>query len=153
MERTKQEYFLSASLMAQLVKNPPAMQETLVLLQEGWPLPGPETGLLSITRKWIVWGDTCADKARDFIGKRHPGGEQWCKGTQEDCSAIWLAVSVFMVMELVSGWFLANHSNSGSFLVVHTSLSQDGCWWEGFWEVDGHCVSFWPFLNSSGWWW
>ena len=46
------------------------------LLQEGGPLPGPETGLLSNTRKWIVWGDTCADKARDFIGKGHPGGEQ-----------------------------------------------------------------------------
>ena len=39
------------------------------LLQEGGPLPGPKTGLLSNTRKWIVWGDTCADKARDFIGK------------------------------------------------------------------------------------
>ena len=26
--------------------------------------------LLSNTRKWIVQGDTCADKARDFIGKR-----------------------------------------------------------------------------------
>ena len=45
------------------------------LLQEGGPLPGPETGLLSNTglwsntRKWIVRGDTCADKARDFIGK------------------------------------------------------------------------------------
>ena len=43
------------------------------------PLPGPETltlGLLSNTRKCIVQGDTCADKARDFIGKGHPGGEQ-----------------------------------------------------------------------------
>ena len=33
----------------------------------------------------------------------------------------------FMVMGLVSGWSLANHSNSESFLVAHTSLSQDGC--------------------------
>ena len=41
-----------------------------------WPLPGPEAGLLSNTRKWIGRGDTCADKARDFIGKGHPGGEQ-----------------------------------------------------------------------------
>ena len=39
------------------------------LLQEGGPLPGPETVLLSNTRKWIVRGDTRADKARDFIGK------------------------------------------------------------------------------------
>ena len=46
------------------------------VLQEGRPHPGPETGLLTNTRKWIVWGDTCADKTRDFIGKGHPGGEQ-----------------------------------------------------------------------------
>ena len=54
------------------------------MLQEWGPLPGPETGLLSNTWKWIVWGDTCADKARDFIGKGHPGGEQSGKGTQEN---------------------------------------------------------------------
>jgi len=46
-------------------------------------------------------------------------------------------------MGLVSGWSLANHSNSESFLVAHASLSQDGCWREGFWEVDRHVVS--PF--------
>ena len=74
----------------------------------------------------MVHGDTCADKARDFIGKGHPGGEQEGKGTQENCSATWLAMSGFMVMGLVS-WSLANHSNSESFLVVHASLSQDGC--------------------------
>ena len=33
----------------------------------------------------------------------------------------------FMVMELVSGLSLANHSDSESFLVVHTLFSQDGC--------------------------
>ena len=48
----------------------------ITLLQEGGPLPGPKTELLSNTQKWIVWGDTCADKARYFIGKGHPGGEQ-----------------------------------------------------------------------------
>ena len=69
----------------------------------------------------------CADKTRDFIGKEHLGGEQWGKGTQENCSATWLVVSGFMVMGLVSGWSLANHSNSESFLVVRTLLSQDGC--------------------------
>ena len=41
---------------------------------------------------------------------------------------------------LISGWSLANHSNSESSLVAHTSLSQYGCWQEGFWEVDGHAV-------------
>ena len=49
------------------------------------------------------------------------------EGTQENCSASWLTVLGFMVMGLVSGWSLANHSNSESFLVAHTSLSQDGC--------------------------
>ena len=59
-----------------------------------------------------------------------------------------------MVMGFVSGWSLVNHSDSESFLVVHTSLSQDGCQQEGFWEVDGPAGS--PFdlsrtlPNSSG---
>ena len=46
-----------------------------------------------------------------------------------------------MVMGLVSGLSLANHSDSESFLVVHTLFSQDGCQREGFWEVVGHMVS------------
>ena len=112
-------------------------------LQEEGPLPGPETGLLSNTRKWNVRGDKCADKARDFIGKRRLGGEQQGKGTQENCSAMWLAVSAFMVMGLVSGLSLASHSDSESFLVVHALFSQDGCQQEGFWEVVGHVLS--PF--------
>ena len=48
--------------------------------------------------------ETHADKARDFIGKGHLGGEQEGKGTQENCSDAWLAVLGFMVMGLVSGW-------------------------------------------------
>ena len=48
-----------------------------------------------------------------------------------------------MVMGLVSGWCLANNSNSESFLVEHALLSQDGYQREGFWEVVGQVVS--PF--------
>ena len=48
-----------------------------------------------------------------------------------------------MVMGLVSGLSLANHSDSGSFLVVPALFSQDGRQREGFWEVVGHVVS--PF--------
>ena len=44
-------------------------------------------------------------------------------------------------MGLVSGLSLANHSDSESFLVVHTLFSQDGCQREGFWEVVRHVVS------------
>ena len=54
-----------------------------------------------------------------------------------------LTTSGFMVMGLVSGLSLANHSDSESFLVVHTLFSQDGCQREGFWEVVRHVVS--PF--------
>ena len=48
-----------------------------------------------------------------------------------------------MVMGLVSGLSLANHSDSESFLVVHTLFSQNGCQREGFWEVVRQVVS--PF--------
>ena len=111
-----------------------------LLFQEGGPLSGPESGLSSNTQKLIVWGDTWADKATGFIGKGTPGREQWGKGTQENCSATWLPVSGFMVMGLVPRLSLANHSDSGSFLVGHALLSQDGCQQEGFWEVEGHMV-------------
>ena len=59
---------------------------------------------------------------------------------------MWLAVSGFMVMGLVSGLSLANHSDSESFLVVHALFSQGGCQ-RGFWEVVGHLVS--PFDLSQ----
>ena len=55
---------------------------------------------------------------------------------------MWLAVLGFMVMGLVSGLSLANHSDSESFLVVHALFSQDGCQ-RGFWEVVWHVMS--PF--------
>ena len=49
----------------------------------------------------------------------------------------------FMVMGLVSGLSLVNHSDSESFLVVCTLFSQDGCQREGFWEEVRYVVS--PF--------
>ena len=52
---------------------------------------------------------------------------------------MWLTVLGFMVMGLVSRLTLVNHSDSGSFLVERTSLSQDGVQCEGFWEVDRIC--------------
>ena len=55
------------------------------------------------------------------------------KGTRVESSRVReprrtaLPMSGFMMMGLVSGWSLANHSNSESFLVAHALLSQDGC--------------------------
>ena len=80
-------------------------------------------------------------QSKRFYWKGHPGGEQEGEGTQENCSATWLAVSGFTVMGLVSGLSLAHHSDAGSFLVVHALFSQDGCQRGGFWEVEGHVVS------------
>ena len=53
-----------------------------------------------------------------------------------------------MVMELVSGLSLANHSDSESFLGVHDLLNQDGCQREGFWEVVGQVVSPFDLLQT-----
>ena len=65
-------------------------EKNLNLLQEGGPLPGPMSRLLSNTRKWVVWGETHADKARDIIGKGRLGGEQYSRETQNNHSATWL---------------------------------------------------------------
>ena len=51
---------------------------------------------------------------------------------------LWLTVLGFMVMGLVSGLSLANHSDSESFLVVHTLFSQmdareDSGRWSDMW--------------------
>ena len=48
-------------------------------------------------------------------------------------------------MGFVSALSLANHS--GSFLVVHPLVRQDGCQQEGFWEVVEHMAS--PFDLSQ----
>ena len=58
--------------------------------KEGKPLPRPKRGLSSNTQKWIVRGDTVAEKARDFIGKGRPGRSQGGEGAQEDCPALQL---------------------------------------------------------------
>ena len=62
-----------------------------------------------------------------------------------------------MVMPFVSGLSLACHCYPGSFLVAWASLNEDVFQWEGFWEVGRTYVlavslSFWLFLNATGWW-
>ena len=80
----------------------------ILLLQERGTLPGLESGLLSNTQKCIVSGDRHADKAKNVLGRGHPGGEQYGKGSQDNCSATWLTISGFMVTGLVSQLPLAN---------------------------------------------
>ena len=121
--------------------------------RNGDPLPGPESGLFN-TRKWIVGGDTQADKAKD-CWKGCPGRKQ-AEGTEETSSAMWLCYVGFMVMELDSELSLVSHfawpvfGDSGSFQWrVHHSAKMDSS--GGLWEVGRTCgISFWPFPNSSG---
>ena len=59
-----------------------------------------------------------------------------------------------MVTGLVSGLFLANHSDSGPFLIVCALLSQGGFQRGGLWEVGrtyglAFPLSFWHFLYGS----
>ena len=61
-----------------------------------------------------------------------------------------LTVSRFMVMGLVSGLSLANHSDSETFLLACASLSQDGVQCKGFWEVGRtYCLSSFLLLVPS----
>ena len=56
-------------------------------------------------------------------------------------------------MGFVSRLSLASRSGSGSFLVAHTLLSQDGRQRKGFWEVVGHLAplfDFSPTLLGAG---
>ena len=110
--------------------------------RKGDPFQGPKLGSC-LTLGNELSEETHVLTKQEILLERAPGGEQQGKGTQENSSVTWLAVSGFMVMGLVSGLSLANHSDSESFLVVHALFSQDGCQREGFWEVVGHVVS--PF--------
>ena len=75
-------------------------------------------------------------KQKTLLGRGAREESSRVKGTQENCSATWLMVLGFMVMGLISRLSLANHCDSGSFLEVRASFSQDGFQRRGFWEVD-----------------
>ena len=124
--------------MPVLVKKSPT--RVAICCRKGDPFQGPKLGSC-LTLGNELSEETQADKARDFIVNGHPGGELEGQGNQENCSAAWRAVSGFMVMGLVSGWSLANHPNSESFLVAHASLSQEGCKEGDSWKwTDTRCL-------------
>ena len=112
---------------------------------------GPKTGLLSNTNtwKWIVWGDTCADKARYFIGKEWLDWEQWGKGTQENSSVTVFYGDGISFQVVLSQLFWLRVLPGGARLVqprwMPVRRILGGGWTCG--------VSFWSFLNSPGWWW
>ena len=93
---------------------------------------------------------------QDFPGKGPWGREQQSKGTQEN------SVPCGFQSQVLCEWSefpvcLWPIILTQSFLVVRASLNQDGFQQEGFWDIDRTYglespLSFWPFLNSSGWW-
>ena len=124
----------------------------LEVLQEGGPLPGPKTGLLSNTRKWIVRGDTCADKARDFIGKGHPGGEQQNPGEHlcHVANSLWFYGDGISFRVVFSQSFWLGVLPGGAHLVQPRLDARER---EGFWEVVGHVSPFdlsWTLLVGGG---
>ena len=93
--------------------------------RKGYPFQGPKVGSC-VTRGNELSEETLMLTKQEVTGKGHLGGEQEGEGSQ-DCSALGLTVSGFTVMGLVSTLSLADRSDSESFLVAHTSFSQDGC--------------------------
>ena len=95
------------------------------LFQEERPFPGPKWSSCLTLRNELSEEIHAPTKQKILLG-RSTWAERSGKGTQENCSAMWLPVSGFMVMGIISGLSLINQSDSESFLVVHASLSQDG---------------------------
>ena len=118
------------------------------------PLPGPETGLLSNTQKWVVRGDTCWQNKR-FYWERAPRWRAEGSGNPGG-----LLCSSRVVHSL---WF---YGDGISFQVVFSQLfwlrvlPGGACLVQPRWmpvrilgggQTCG--VSFWSFPDSSGWWW
>lgn len=106
---------------------------------------------MNCPRRYMCW-----QRKRLLLGRAPGEGE--LQGMQPGGSALamWLTVSGFMGRGLVSGLSLVKHSDL-RVLPADTRLCQNGFQQEGFWEVGRtHGLTFpclfWPFLNSSGWW-
>ena len=109
------------------------------VLQGRGPLPGPKRGLLSNSQKWIVRGDTDADKAR-LLGR----GAQVESIRVRDLGRLLchVARSLRFYGGGISFWVV--FGQSGSFPVANSLPSQGWCQWKWFWAVVGH-ISFRPF--------
>ena len=124
-----------------------------LLFQEGGPLLGPKSGLLSNTQKLVVWGYTWADKTRGFIGKRawaessgvrEPRGSALPRGSQSWVLWWWDYFPGCLwpiILTQGTSWWDTHCSPK-----MDASEKDSGRWKDA-------CISFWPFLNSSGLWW
>ena len=102
---------------------------------------------MNCPRRHICW------QSKRLYWERPAGRRAVGKGTQENCSAAWLAILGFMVMALVSGLSLADfwlRVLPGGARLVQPSWMPASRILEGGWTCG---VSFRPLPNSSGWWW
>ena len=107
------------------------------VLQDGGPLPGPESGLLSNTRNELS-KETRADIAGDVTGK---GAQVTAAGWGTPGGRLCTRLAVLGLRWGDSRLSVGDHSDSGSFLVVHAPLNQHGFQQGGFWESVGYGVS------------
>lgn len=103
----------------------------IVMLQEGGPLPGPESGPLSNSWKWIVQGDACWQSKKLYGARaessrgREPRRPALPRGWQPQGLWRWDWFRGFL-------WPIAL---TRGLSYGHASLSEDGFQWEGLWEV------------------
>ena len=83
------------------------------------PFQGPRVGSCLTLGNELSEETHVLTKRETLLGMSTQVESRKVREPRKDCSATWLAVSGFMVMGLVSGLSLANHSDSGSFLVAH----------------------------------
>ena len=118
----------------------------IMLLQKGGPLPGPESGLLSNTRNGLSKEVHILTKLDTLLGRGtwagNPGGLLCC-----------VACCLMFCVDEISFWVVSGQSvskMSPSWWHTHCSGKMDV-------RILGGgrtgAVSFWPFLNSSSWWW
>ena len=124
----------------------------MVLLQEGGPLPGPKMGSCLTLGNELSEETHVLRKPRYFIGKGHPGREQEGKGTHMLCHVA-RRLPFYgdgISFRVVFGQpFWLRVLPGGAHLVQPRWMPEKRILGGGQ-TCD---VSFWPFLNSSGWWW
>ena len=122
------------------------------VLQEVRPLLGPESGLLSNTQKWIVCGHMCW-QSRRLYWDGAPG--ERAAGWGNPGGLCHMARSLMFYGKGVHLWVVSGQTlwlrvlPAGAFIAQPRWIPE-----RRILGGDRTCsVSFWPFLNSSGWWW
>ena len=124
-----------------------------VCCRKGDPFQGPKRdSCLILGNEWSEEAHVLTSKR--LCWKRVPGQRAVGKGTQEDHSARWLTVSDFYG-DGISFWVVSGQSFWCRVISGDTCLTQPR--WIPVRRILGggrtYGISFWPFPNSSGWWW